>query len=151
MKHNTKPERLEKSDLRAVFIFLETVFSDEQQIPKELIPLTNAQQHWWCIREETTIVGTVAAWKEGNEWHWGRLAVDPNQRGKGLGKKLAIESFKDLFEMKIDEVVIDARDITVELLKSLGGKVTGPRSEFSGLPITQMKLRKTDFLHALFG
>ncbi|SNT26867.1 Acetyltransferase (GNAT) domain-containing protein [Ekhidna lutea] len=137
-------EKLDKSLLPQAYTFLELVFTKEQHIPKELIPLPFDEQFWWCVRSEG-IVGTVAAWKDGKEWHWGRLAVGSNQRGHGLGKKLAVQSFSDLFQTGVEEIVIDARDITVKLLLSLGAKVTGSTSEFYSIPITPMILTKEGF------
>ncbi|WP_424961564.1 GNAT family N-acetyltransferase [Ekhidna sp.] len=137
--------RLEESSLPDAYAFLETVFTHEQQIPKELIPLKFETQFWWCIQADGNIVGTVAAWKDRKEWHWGRLAVSVHQRGNGLGKKLAVQSFSDLFQMDIREIIIDARDVTVKLLLSLGAKITGLTTEFYGIPITPMILSKEDF------
>lgn len=148
MAEKLKMEKLDAQALNAAFDFLGTIFSNEQHIPKELIPLQYEEQHWWCIKKDGCIVGTVAAWNEGNEWHWGRLGVDSSQRRMGLGKKLAITSFSYLFGLGIDEIVIDARDITVELLLSLGGQVTGITEEFYGFPITPMRLKRVDFLES---
>ncbi|MEP1033109.1 GNAT family N-acetyltransferase [Ekhidna sp.] len=144
-------KKIDKRALADAYDFLESVFSREQHIPKELIPLKSKDQHWWCAKKNDVIVGTVAAWNEQGDWHWGRLAVDPNQRGLGLGKMLALHSFKDLFALGIQEIMIDARDITVGLLESLGGKVTGSTVEFYGFPITPMKLKKDDFIKSISG
>ncbi|MEQ6166413.1 GNAT family N-acetyltransferase [Ekhidna sp. MALMAid0563] len=137
--------RLDESSLHNAYAFLETVFTHEQQIPKELIPLKFEEQFWWCIQSDGRIAGTAAAWKDGKEWHWGRLAVSVHQRGKGLGKKLAVQSFGDLFQMDIQEIIIDARDVTVKLLQSIGAEITGRTTEFYGIPITPMTLKKEDF------
>lgn len=133
----------------AAYGFLETVFSKEQHIPKELIPLSFEQQHWWCFRNQNAIIGTVAAWNDNGVWHWGRLAVSSNHRGLGLGKQLALTSFRDLFNDGIEEITIDARDITVKLLQSLGGKVTGVTDTFFGIPITPMKIKRQDFFDSI--
>ena len=141
-------EKLDESSQSEVIDFLETIFTKEQDIPRELIPLKHVQQ-WWCIRKEGSIIGTVAAWKIDGEWHWGRLAVDPKQRGLGLAKKLAAGSFQSLFDSGISEIIIDARDITVKLLSSLGGEITGPTEEFYNHPITPMIIRRHDFLKSI--
>ena len=138
-------EKVDSIARKEVFDFLETVFSREQQIPKELIPLAHEDQHWWCIKMNGKIIGSVAAWKINSEWHWGRLAVDSKQRGLGLGKQLAVGSLSQLFDMGIDEIVIDARDITVKLLESLGGKIVGPTETFYNHPITPMRITAPDF------
>lgn len=125
--------------------FLERVFHQEQNIPAELIPVTAEEQHWWCITKNNEILGTVAAWKTGNEWHWGRLAIDTRLRGKGLGKKLVTQSLQELFNQSIDKIFIDARDITVNMIVKLGGEAIGERSMFYGYPITPMVIEKQKF------
>ncbi|WP_420318431.1 GNAT family N-acetyltransferase [Ekhidna sp.] len=137
--------QLEKSALNEVYSFLEEIFTREQNIPKELIPLPFDEQYWWCAKNNKQIIGTVAAWKDTDDWHWGRLAVDPIFRGHGFGKKLAVKSFEFLFEKDIDRIVIDARDITVKLLLSLGASINGKTVKFYGIPITPMIIYKTDF------
>ncbi len=145
---NIQIEKIDGESLDSIFDFLEQIFSREQHIPRKLIPLQSDEQHWWCIRKGDAIVGTVAAWNEKGEWHWGRLAIDPALRGAGLAKKLAIKSFEDLFKQEIEYIHIDARDITVTLLESLGGRIIGQTSDFYGFPITPMGLGKSDFLNS---
>ncbi|MEP0985590.1 GNAT family N-acetyltransferase [Ekhidna sp.] len=145
MNLKLKIERVEIEQLAEVFDFLETVFSVEQGIEKDLIPLPFEEQHWWCIKIDEHIVATAAAWKDGREWHWGRLAVDKRRRGLGLGRKIASESLSVLFNSGIDEIIINARDITVTLLQSFGGKITGKTRNFSGHPITPMNIRREDY------
>lgn len=81
-------------------LFLENVFYKEQNIPKELIPLENDNQKWWCIRKSNEIVGIVASWEVKSEW--GRMAIHKKLRGLGIGKKLAIKSLDELFKMGIE-------------------------------------------------
>lgn len=147
MDDEFKIESVRKSELKEVYDFLETVFSKEQGIDKELIPLPFSEQHWWSIKIDELIVATIAAWKDG--WHWGRLAVDKRKRGMGLGRRIAIHSLNELFNSGIDEIVIDARDITVTLLESLGGKITGETSTFSDHPITPMVVEKEKFIRSI--
>lgn len=127
-------------------VLIEDVFHHEQNIPKALIPLGNDNQIWWCIKRRNRLVGVVAAWEDRSEWHWGRLAVDKEVRRLGLGKKLVIKSLDELFQMGIEKVVIDGRDITVRMVENLGGKITGEKSTFYGTPITPMELKKGDYL-----
>ena len=44
--------------------------------------------------------------------------------------------------MGIEEVIIDARDITVEMVLKFGGTITGKKTNFYGYPITQWRFRK---------
>lgn len=142
---NFSIEPLDRNLSDATLSFLERVFTDEQDIPKELIPLDTLNQKWWCIRKENQIVGIVAAWELDREWHWGRLAIDTSLRGLGLGKRLVIQSLTDCFQSGIPKVTIDARDITVSMILKLGGKITGEKTTFYGHPITPMEIHHQDF------
>ena len=140
-------ERLTPELYSPAVLFLENIFYKEQNIPKKLIPLENENQEWWCIRSSDEIVGIVAAWEINSEWHWGRLAVHQKLRGLGIGKKLVIKSLDELFQMGIEKVKIDARDITVEMILKIGGKIIGNKGNFYGHPITPMEIEKRDFIH----
>jgi len=129
-----------------IYEFLVKVFFEEQNIPKELIPLETENQIWWGIIKENQIVGTVAAWKMDKEWNWGRLALAKAWRGKGLGLKLVTTSLESLFESGIEEIVMEARDITVEMIIRYGGKITGDKTDFYGNSITPMRILKKDFV-----
>ncbi|MFD2825257.1 GNAT family N-acetyltransferase [Leeuwenhoekiella polynyae] len=122
--------------------FLESIFYKEQNIPKKLIPLNGKEQLWWCIIDNNKVVGTVAAWKENEEWHWGRLALHPELRGLGVGKRLVNTSLTELFQMNINRIKVDARDITVGMILKMGGKVEGSKTRFFGYPITPMVIEK---------
>ncbi len=138
-------ERLETTSLKPALLFLEEVFCVEQNIPKELIPVKADQQKWWGIKDGDQIIGTAAIWQINSEWHWGRLAIHEKLRGFGLGKKLVMQSLEESFQMGIETILIDARDITVDMILQLGGKIVGEKANFYGLPVTPMELCKSDF------
>ncbi len=146
-----QPERLRIETLReryqeAAMALLYRTFAIEQHIPAHLIPLPEDKPvKRWCIRIGEEIIGFAAAWNEAGTWHWGRFAVDAHFRGLGIGKKLAIESLGDLFAADANEIVIDARDVTVEIVRKLGGEETAPAFDFYGAPVTPMLLRKAQF------
>nr|WP_321222564.1 GNAT family N-acetyltransferase [uncultured Psychroserpens sp.] len=131
-------------------LFIETVFNEEQHIPKELIPLTSTTQKWWCIRTNNEVLGIVAAWTQNGEWHWGRLAIHKKLRGLGFGKKIALFSLEEIFKTSAEHVIIDARDITVNMVLKMGGEITGLKTDFYGHPITPMKIDKLNFLKSYF-
>ena len=139
-------EQLNPTSVNSALLFLEEVFSIEQNIPKELIPVKADQQKWWGIKDGDQIVGTAASWQINSEWHWGRLAIHEKLRGLGLGKKLVMQSLEESFQMGIETILIDARDITVDMILKLGGKIVGEKINFYGLPVTPMELRKRDFV-----
>jgi len=151
----TNPKRVRIEPLRDAYFdsameLLVQTFSNEQHIPRHLVPLSKSKSpKWWCVRVGEEVIGAVAAWQESGQWHWGRFAVDKNLRGLGIGKSMAIESITELFAGVADVIIIDARDITVGIIEKLGGKQTRPRFDFYGEPVTPMQLEKDDFLPGL--
>lgn len=139
-------ERLKSTYHDEVIALMIDVFSKEQEIPNDLIPINEDYPvYWWCARAGEYVVGAVACWKENEQWHWGRFAVDKNFRGLGIGKQLARYSFEDLFDHITSSVVSDARDTTVAILKGFGAIITAPAEDFYGMPVTPVSLKRTDF------
>ncbi|WFR55754.1 bifunctional helix-turn-helix transcriptional regulator/GNAT family N-acetyltransferase [Anaerocolumna sp. AGMB13025] len=126
------------------------VFTDEQGIPAELIPVNDKLNPiWWCARVGEDIIGAAAAWKENDKWHWGRFAVDKGLRGIGIGQKLALYSLNEIFNRYTDELYIEARDVTVTMLKKFGCKVIGEAEEFYDDIVTPIILNKSSFKNHL--
>ena len=126
--------------------FLVSVFHVEQNIPLKDIPLKTKTSFWWGITNDSEeLFGTVASWKKKNEWHWGRFAVSPQLRGKGLGKVLAEQSLNETFNLGAEKIIIDARETTVNLMLKFGGSIAGATTMFSSESITPMVLEKKNF------
>jgi len=139
-------ERLPKDYIGEALILLEEVFAYEQGIPVELHNLKEELKPiWWCAKVDLEIAGVVAGWIEKDGWHWGRFAVKKRLRGLGIGKKLAIFSLNEIFSLGAEKIHIGARDVTVGILKKLGGKVVGEPVIFYGEPVTPMILERHDF------
>jgi predicted GNAT family N-acyltransferase len=124
------------------------VFTLEQNVPAGYLPVLFHPRKSWGILDQNELIALSIAWKEDDLWHWGRYAVDPLWRGKGLGKQLAYQSLKDLFDTGVEEIHIDARDITLKLLSRFGAKVVGDTYDFYG-PVTPMRLNVQDFLDSI--
>lgn len=121
-------------------------FSDEQNIPQHLIPISvEIPQKWWVARSGEYVLGAVACWEESGMWHWGRFVVDSRFRGLGIGKALARYSLSQILQ-ETDEVLIDARDTTVNIVKDLGGETLGEKIDFYGMPVTPMRITR-NLLH----
>ncbi|KLU59411.1 MarR family protein [Peptococcaceae bacterium CEB3] len=122
------------------------VFCSEQNIPSELIPIEdNLHPLWWCARVGEDILGVVVSWMDNSAWHWGRFAVERGVRGLGIGKQLATHSLQDAFSQGAHEIFIEARDATVYIIGSLGGRVIGDPIDFFGEPVTPMLLERDAF------
>ncbi|WP_223920722.1 bifunctional helix-turn-helix transcriptional regulator/GNAT family N-acetyltransferase [Geobacter sp. AOG2] len=142
-------ERMQPTYRDEAIAFMADVFSKEQGIPEDLIPIPREYPvQWWCARAGEYVVGVVACWNEQGQWHWGRFAVEPKFRGLGVGKQLARYSLDDFFCHTGDSLVSDARDTTVAILTNLGAKIRAQASDFYGMPVTPVTLDKSDFYRA---
>lgn len=147
------PQRIQIEIMRSNYLpevtkLLTETFAQEQNIPAELISLPpQLKSQCWIVRSGEYVLGTVSCWYENNHWHWGRFAVNPCYRGMGIGKQLARVSLQEMLE-QTDKVLLDARDSTLKIISDLGGVITGPTTDFYGMPITPMRLKKEDFQNA---
>lgn len=145
-------EKVTSNYMEDVIKLATEVFTNEQRIPENLIPLNeDLKPIWWCARIDEVIIGISASWKENDEWHWGRYAVDKRLRGKGIGKKLAMFSISEIFDLGAEEIYGEARDITVKMLSKLGCEMTGEPVNFYGDSVTPIIIKKSDFIRAKNG
>lgn len=137
-------------DMEAIMALVCSVFSGEQGIPAELIPIPEEKEPcWWCAREGDSITAAVALYREGDAWHMGRLAVSSACRGGHVGTQLLEYAFRDVFSRDIDCFIAEARDTTVHILQKFGVEVTGETTEFFGSNITPVALTKQAFWQAM--
>lgn len=153
MRFNDDPIKIERvlpnnmDDATGIAI---EVFTYEQNIPENLINIReDLKPIWWCAKAGEDIVGVVASWTENNQWHWGRFAVDRRLRGLEIGKKMAIFSLNEIFNLGAEKVFIEARDITVRMLEQLGAEVVGESIEFYGEPVTPIIIKKSDYVNKI--
>lgn len=140
-------ERISENYMNDAIKLATEVFTNEQSIPSELVPVNdNLKPIWWCARVGEDIIGVAAAWKEKDKWHWGRFAVDKRLRGIGIGQKIAIFSVKEIFNSYTEEIYIEARDATVNMLMKFGCKVIGEAEDFYGESVTPITLNKNNFM-----
>ncbi|CAM2901024.1 bifunctional helix-turn-helix transcriptional regulator/GNAT family N-acetyltransferase [Clostridium sporogenes] len=145
-----KIEKLSSNYIEDAIKLTTEIFTYEQNIPKELIPINeDLKPIWWCARVGEDIIGVVACWQENNQWHWGRFAVDKRLRGLGIGKKMSIFSLNEMFNLDVKEVFIEARDVTVTILKQLGCEILGKPIYFYGEPVTPVIIKKRDFINKI--
>ena len=131
------------ADMAEILALTEQVFADEQAIPRELIPIPAEQEpRWWCIRQEGRIAATVALYRDGEEWHMGRLAVAPGLRGGHIATQLLQVAIPAAFATGMDVIHTDSRDTTVHILKKFGGEIVGETGVFFNGNITPVVLKK---------
>lgn len=143
-QHKYTCKTLNSDQQEKVLQLLVEVFQKEQGIPEHYLPVPFPIQQTYGVFTGPTLVGVAVGWYDGQLWHWGRFAIHTSHRGKGLGKVLAAFSFRQLFDQGIDMFVIEARDITVNLLLGLGATVTGDPYDIFG-KVTPMELTQEAF------
>ena len=130
-------------DMVEIMALVTHTFAHEQGIPEEMIPIpAEKDPHWWYIRQEGRIAATVALYREGEEWHMGRLAVDPSLRGGHIATQLLETAIPAVFAMGIDTIYTDSRDTTVHILRKFGGEVAGETGVFFNGSITPVVLKR---------
>ncbi|CZQ91538.1 GNAT family N-acetyltransferase [Trichococcus ilyis] len=136
-------------DMEEILRLQVETFHGEQKIPSEGIPLPDEKSpQWWCAVLDDVLVGAVAAWEEDKQVHWGRFVTDPTHRGLQIGTKLARFSLDDLFSsQQVDEIHMEAREITVKMICRMGGKIIGEPIPFFEGTVTPLVLKKVDYLH----
>lgn len=138
--------RAREEEMQRIIAMQSDVFSGEQGIPSDDIDSFMAKQPiCWCAEMNDKIYGAVAAWQENGIMHWGRFVTFPNIRGQHIGTRLAKYSFEDLFNEGIEEIYMDARDITVKIVCEMGGKVIGKPYKFYEGNVTPVVLKKADY------
>ena len=54
--------------------------------------------------------------------------------------------FEDLFDMGVETIYMEARDTTVKIVQSMGGRVVGETFQFFGANETPLVLEKKDYI-----
>ena len=132
--------RASDADMDAVLAFAAQIFADEQDIPKELnfIPADKQQ--------DGELVGTAAIYREGGQWHMGRITVARRLRGQHKGIFLLKRVLDDVFAQDVDNIFLEARDATVHILTGFGAEIAGEPFAFYCGNVTPMILTRTAFL-----
>lgn len=144
--HELVLRKATNQDMNDIMKLQVNVFSGEQKIPENMIEVIGEDAvQWWCVTINSSLVGSVAAWKEDNQIHWGRYAVNSDYRGRHIGTALAKYSLEDLFSQGIKEVYMEARVAAVKIICSMGGKVIGEPVPFYEGTITPVLIREEDY------
>ena len=139
--------RAREDELPQIMALQMDVFHGEQEIPAaDVARFTENDPVCWCAVADGRICGCAAAWKEGDEVHWGRFIVIPALRGQRIGTELARHSFDDLFRSGAEKLHMEARDAAARIICAMGGEITGePRSFYRG-NVTPVVLEKKNFM-----
>ncbi|MBQ8145079.1 MAG: GNAT family N-acetyltransferase [Butyricicoccus sp.] len=129
-----------------VMPLIASTFSGEQGIPNHMLAIPEEQRpRWWCAFLNGHVVGTVAGYYDGDDFHMGRFAVDPSLRGHHIGKQLVEFAFTNVFESDIERVDMECRDVTVKILLTMGAEISGESFEFFGANATPMVMHRSNY------
>lgn len=110
-----------EKDMPQIIDLQTKIFNGEQKIPSgDISEFLARKPQCWCAAVGALVIGAVAAWEEDNVMHWGRFVINADYRGHHIGTKIARMSFDDLFAQGIDEIYMDARDITAKMVCQIG-------------------------------
>ena len=121
--------RASDADMDAVLAFAAQIFADEQDIPKELnfIP-ADKQPQWWCMEQDGELVGTAAIYREGGQWHMGRITVARRLRGQHKGTFLLKRVLDDVFTQDVDNISSKRETQRCTFLPDSAQRLPGNRS-----------------------
>ena len=123
-----------------------TTYVDGRDNAEEMVrAVQNKTPTWYCAELNGIPAGTVAVWQEGSETHWGRFAVQPDLRGRGIGKALVRYSLEQSFSRGIDRICMEAREATVHIICKMGGRITGEAVPFFVGTVTPVEISAADF------
>lgn len=139
--------RASDADMDAVMEMNAQIFEGEQNIPQEMnfIP-ADKQPQWWCMEQDGELVGTAAIYREGKQWHMGRITVAPKLRGQHKGTFLLKSVLDDVFAQDVDNIFLEARDATVHILTGFGAEIVGEPFAFYRGNVTPILLTRDKFL-----
>ena len=144
--------RAAREELPRILGMASEVFTREQGIPADDIDaFLKKETIFWCAATaDGKIAAGVASWNENEngQTRCGRFFVVPAERGHHLGTKLARFMFEDLFDMGVETIHMEARDTTVKIVQSMGGRVAGETFQFFGANETPLVLEKKDYIKA---
>ena len=142
--------RINECEIPRILEIQTAAFCGEQGIPEEAIAeFLNDDPICWCAELDGQICATVAAWDEGERYHFGRFVVIPEMRGQHIATKLAKFAFDDMFENGVETIYMEARDITVRIVLAMGGKIIGEPWPFFKGNVTPLLLKKDEYFAAV--
>lgn len=92
------------------------------------------------MEQDGELVGTAAIYREGGQWHMGRITVARRLRGQHRGTFLLKRVLDDVFAQDVDNIFLEARDATVHILTGFGAEIAGEPFAFYCGNVTPMIL-----------
>lgn len=100
--------------------------------------MLNDKAHYLVMEEDDRIIGYGGFWQILDEGHFTNLAITPEYRNRGLGKKLIEAMLNYARTLNIVKVTLEVRQSNENALKaykSLGFNIEGKRSRYYTNPV----------------
>jgi len=134
-------EKIPAEDLYEVLKLRQDIFIIEQTCIYDDIDGRDAQSHHLLLKKSDSLAAYSRIVPPGEKFDnvsIGRIVVHKKFRGRGLGKKIVIESIKWIREMGYDQVVIEAQAHLQKFYGELGFEATSEIYDEDGIPHLQM-------------
>jgi len=99
----------------------EDVFHYEQGIEKSMMSDDKDREAYHCIIYDFGIpIGTGRLYEDEAGYHIGRVAVNKEYRGKGLGRDIVVGLMDKAWEMGAEKISVHAQESVIPFYESLG-------------------------------
>jgi ribosomal-protein-alanine N-acetyltransferase len=130
---NLKIERMTLADIPEVVKIERESFSDPWEVESFLLDLKNKNAYPLVAKIEGKVIGYTSLWIVEDEMDIANIAVAPEQRSQGMGKKLMQHILDLAKEKKCKKVSLDVRESNssaLKLYKSFGFEKKGRRKKY---------------------
>ena len=132
--------RARPEEMDQVMALRHAVFCDEQGVPPELEhDAADATALHVVVVDGARVVGTCRVLGDGPSVRLGRMAVERDLRGRGLGATLLAAAHALAAERGAREVAINAQTSALGFWERAGYVAEGPEFEEAGLPHVAMR------------
>lgn len=125
--------------MKAAFSLRDRVFVEEQKVPRDMEQDEfDASAVHVIARNGDVVVGTGRLVIEGTKGHIGRIAVDQNTRGSGIGRSVMLELEKKAKDLGISELYLHAQTQAKRFYELLGYAPRGDVFDEAGIEHVEM-------------
>ncbi len=124
-----------------------TVFIDQQQVPEDLEwdGLDKTAVHLlaqipYPTKTDAEPVGTARILINGQTAHIGRMAVMPNWRGKGIGKKILHQAIAECQQRSVKKIILNAQSYVLDFYQQASFVISSAEFMDAGIAHKEMTL-----------
>ena len=124
---------MQETDIEAVVLIEQESFSIPWSKSAFIDEMSNEKAHYLVMEEDNRVIGYGGFWKILDEGHFTNLAITPEYRHRGLGKKLIEAMLNYGRTLGIDKVTLEVRETNENALRAyatLGFHIEGKRRRY---------------------